>query len=117
MKKRFALSCGLAASILLTGCYNNPNVSLRKPGEGSAHIHGGPAVGPGTVAGGSTAGPQPTPVAHNGDVTPMPGGGHPAQGNDGHSQPATPVHGTEKPAFESHEATGAHGAKAATEKH
>ncbi len=93
MKIRFVLSGALAATLLLTGCYNNPNTSLRKPGEGSSHIHGGPAVGPGTVAGGSTAGPQPKPVAHGGDVKPMPGGGHPASGDESHAQPATAVHG------------------------
>lgn len=103
--------------MLLTGCYNNPTVSLRKPGEGSAHIHGGPQVGPGTVAGGSTAGPQPKPVEHHGDVTPMPGGGHPAEGSEAHSQPATPVHGGTAPTGASHEATGTHGAQAGSEKH
>jgi hypothetical protein len=80
------------ALLLLSGCYNKPGTSSRKPGEGPEHIHAGPSVGPGTVAGGSTAGPQPKPVSHGGNVQPMPSGGHPAAGSDGHLQPATPVH-------------------------
>jgi len=62
--KRIALTGGLAATLLLTGCYNTPQTSLRKPGEGPANYTAGPAVGPGTTAGGSTAGPQPKPVSH-----------------------------------------------------
>jgi hypothetical protein len=64
MKKFFVLTGGLAATLLLTGCYNTPETSLRKPGEGPTNHTAGPAVGPGTVAGGSTAGPQPKLVAH-----------------------------------------------------
>jgi hypothetical protein len=53
--------------ILLSGCYNNPRTSLKHPGEGPAHIMSGPATGPGTTAGGSTAGPQPQKEEHGGD--------------------------------------------------
>ena len=59
MKTRLALLCGAAILCALTGCYNNPRTSLKKPGEGPQAPASGPAVGPGTVAGGSTAGPQP----------------------------------------------------------
>jgi hypothetical protein len=48
-----------AAVVGLTGCYNNPKVSERRPGEGPVNYMSKPSVGPGTVAGGSTAGPQP----------------------------------------------------------
>jgi len=104
MTKRLALTGLLTSvSLLSISCYNNPNVSLKKPGEGPAHIHSGPAVGPGTTAGGSTAGPQPAPEHHGeGTVEPQPSGVHPASGTEAHSQPATPVHGpgaTETPSM------------------
>jgi len=70
-KSTFAVCGGLALSLfLLTGCYNQPETSMKKPGEGPENIHSGPSVGPGTTAGGSTAGPQPTPVAHHGAAAP-----------------------------------------------
>ena len=56
------IACVLGLSLLGVGCYNNPDVSSRPPGSGSKDIHSGPQVGPGTTAGGSTAGPQPAPT-------------------------------------------------------
>lgn len=108
MTKRIALTGILSSlSLLSISCYNNPEVSLKKPGEGPTHLHSRPAVGPGTTAGGSTAGPQPAPEHHGeGNVEPQPGGVHPASAAEGgsaaHSQPATPVHGagaTESPSI------------------
>jgi hypothetical protein len=47
--------------LALAGCYNNPHKSERAPGQGNAGNQSrGPSVGPGTVPGGSTAGPQPS---------------------------------------------------------
>lgn len=63
MRMKFALLCGAVAVCLMTGCYNKPQTSLVKPGEGRP-INAGPSVGPGTTAGGSTAGPQPVAVKH-----------------------------------------------------
>jgi len=60
MWNRVAGYCSVGAlSLLAVSCYNNPDVSMRPPGSGEKEIHSGPQVGPGTVAGGSTAGPQP----------------------------------------------------------
>ena len=60
MKIRTALTgCAAIACLFTVGCYNNPHTSEKKPGEGPQNIHAAPAVGPGTTAGGSTAGPQP----------------------------------------------------------
>jgi len=87
--KNAALICGFTASVLLTGCYNNPGTSLRSPGEGPAHIMSGPAVGPGSTAGGSTAGPQPAVEKHGSNVEPHGGGGIPAEPGSGHAP--TPV--------------------------
>ncbi len=49
----------LVFSLLLAGCYNDPKTSDKLPGQGTKNITGGPDVGPGGVAGGSTAGRQP----------------------------------------------------------
>lgn len=59
----------------------------------------GPSVGPGTVAGGSTAGPQPPKPDLKGHVAPTPGGGVPAEPGLGHATPAKPQvgHGLETP--------------------
>lgn len=51
--------CVLGLSLLSLGCYNNPKTSEKAPGTGLKGTHSGPQVGPGTTAGGSTAGPQP----------------------------------------------------------
>jgi hypothetical protein len=76
-----------------TGCYNNPKVSLRHPGEGPANYMSRPAVGPGTTAGGATAGPQPAPVESDGHTQPQPWGGVPAEPGLGHTTPPRPVQG------------------------
>jgi hypothetical protein len=60
--KSAGIACVVGLSLLAVGCYNNPDVSSRAPGSGSKDIHSGPQVGPGTTAGGSTAGPQPAPA-------------------------------------------------------
>jgi hypothetical protein len=75
---------------VLTGCYNNPHTSERKPGEGPANIHARPSVGPGTTAGGSTAGPQPAKSELGGHVMPTPGGAVQADPGLGHATPAQP---------------------------
>ena len=67
-----------------TGCYNDPDVSAKPPGAGSVNFHRKPQVGPGTTAGGSTAGPQPvqlkehteTQPTHSGATGDTPGLGH-----------------------------------------
>lgn len=60
MRKRIVLAgAAVLLSIVMTGCYNDPDASLRPPGDGPKNFMSGPAVGPGTLAGGSTAGPQP----------------------------------------------------------
>jgi hypothetical protein len=104
MKIRFGLLT--LSALLFTSCYNNPETSMKHPGDGPVDIHSRPSVGPGTTAGGSTAGPQPAVEPHGeGNVEPQPGGVHPGSGpgsgNEANSQPATPVHGpgaTETPA-------------------
>jgi hypothetical protein len=80
------------AALISAGCYNDPHTSEKRPGEGPAHIMSKPAVGPGTTAGGSTAGPQPRreePQA--GHVQPAPGGAvaaEPGLDHAGRAQPA-----------------------------
>jgi hypothetical protein len=65
MRKRYAqFACMIGLSLLATGCYNNPEINSKPPGAGNEHIHGRPQVGPGTTAGGSTAGPQPAAQQH-----------------------------------------------------
>ena len=65
MRNRYAhFACMLGFSLLTTGCYNNPEITSQHPGAGNEHIHGKPQVGPGTTAGGSTAGPQPAAREH-----------------------------------------------------
>jgi hypothetical protein len=80
------LLCGTAAVCLLatTACYNKPETSLKKPGEGPANLHAGPSVGPGTTAGGSTAGPQP--VKHD-------AGGHGTKAEDASKVDTSRGHG------------------------
>ncbi|HYP09010.1 MAG TPA: hypothetical protein VER03_22475 [Bryobacteraceae bacterium] len=76
MRNRYALVvCMLGLSLLTGGCYNNPEVSSKHPGEGADDIHSRPQVGPGTTSGGSTAGPQPAAREHGkSDVQPTPSG-------------------------------------------
>jgi hypothetical protein len=64
---------------------------MHHPGEGTADFHSRPQVGPGTTAGGSTAGPQrPAKEAHKSEVQPNPGGAvAPAPGAD-HTGAAKP---------------------------
>ena len=65
MRNRYAgLLVVLGLSMLTVGCYNNPDLASRPPGSGAKDIHSGPQVGPGTTAGGSTAGPQPAKASH-----------------------------------------------------
>lgn len=92
MKFRFALTGMLAiGSLLTTGCYNNPHTSEKHPGEGPVNIMSKPAVGPGTTAGGSTAGPQPPrEEAEGGHVKPTPGGAVAAEPGSEHAGAATP---------------------------
>ncbi|MDZ4798676.1 MAG: hypothetical protein SGI92_10975 [Bryobacteraceae bacterium] len=96
MTKRIVLTGGLAATLLLTGCYNTPETSLRKPGEGPTNHTAGPAVGPGSTAGGSTAGPQPKPVAHKPEsgemhaAKPGPQDEHGAKASEVPAQPGHP---------------------------
>ena len=103
-KKRMKIRFGLLtlSALLCVSCYNNPVTSLKHPGDGPTDFHSAPSVGPGTTAGGSTAGPQPAPEAHGeGTVEPQPSGVHPGSNNEANTQPATPVHGpgaTETPA-------------------
>lgn len=97
--------CLLGVSLVSSGCYNNPEINARQPGAGDEHIHGKPQVGPGTTAGGSTAGPQPAarehgksevapaagtlPTGHSSEAKPaeQPGAGTPA---NVHTSPADP---------------------------
>jgi hypothetical protein len=73
-----------AMALAGTGCYNNPDMNSKPPGSGSANFHSKPQVGPGTTAGGSTAGPQPaqpkehseTQPTHSGATGDTPGLGH-----------------------------------------
>ncbi|HYO84526.1 MAG TPA: hypothetical protein VES20_24200 [Bryobacteraceae bacterium] len=76
MKKRLTSVSAAVLSLVATSCYNNPQTSLKHPGEGPANVHARPAVGPGTVSGGSTAGPQPAAhTAHGQQQTqPQPSG-------------------------------------------
>lgn len=76
MRNRYArFVCMLALSMLMVSCYNNPDINSRHPGEGTDEIHRRPQVGPGTTAGGSTAGPQPPAQEHGkSDVRPTPSG-------------------------------------------
>ena len=57
----------LPVALLLTGCYNTPTTGDKSPGQGTKNITGGPDVGPGTVAGGSTAGRQPVATERKGE--------------------------------------------------
>jgi hypothetical protein len=83
---RFLIGVLATASVMMTGCYNNPHTSEKLPGEGPENIMSKPAVGPGTTAGGSTAGPQPVRErVEGGHVTPTPGGAVPAEPGLGHA--------------------------------
>jgi hypothetical protein len=92
MRKTAAVSV-LALAIAAAGCYNNPHVSERMPGEGRpGDTSRGPSVGPGTIPGGSTAGPQP-PRKAAGDhaaVEPTHSGAQPAQPGLDHAGKAEP---------------------------
>jgi hypothetical protein len=58
--KKIAAASVLALALIASGCYNDPETSDRIPGQGNAGDSSrGPSVGPGTIPGGSTAGPQP----------------------------------------------------------
>jgi hypothetical protein len=81
-----------ALALSLTGCYNDPEVSLKPPGTGPDNYMRGPAVGPGTVAGGSTAGPQPAARPHHGGVEPQPAGAVAGEAGHGTAGSSTPVH-------------------------
>ncbi len=74
-------------SLLASACYNNPEVSSRAPGSGSHMIHSKPQVGPGTTAGGSTAGPQPVASKGHSNVQPQPGATHSEPGNANAAKP------------------------------
>jgi hypothetical protein len=95
MRTRYGyFACMLGLSLLASGCYNNPDINSRHPGAGTKQTHSGPQVGPGTTAGGSTAGPQPVAhEEHKSDVKPTAGG---ATGDSspglGHAGAATPEH-------------------------
>ena len=78
---------------MATGCYNNPDISSRQPGAGDSQIHRRPQVGPGTTAGGSTAGPQPAAhEEHKSDVRPTAGGATGDTPGPNHAGAATPEH-------------------------
>jgi hypothetical protein len=98
MRNRCArTACLLGLSLLATSCYNNPETTVRHPGEGSANFHRRPEVGPGTTAGGSTAGPQP-PAREEGKTTtvePTHSGATPAAPGAGHTAAPTPQTGHE----------------------
>lgn len=74
MKLRISLLAVSFSALLQVGCYNNPVVSDRRPTEFQKQNYmSGPSVGPGTIAGGSTAGPQPAAKAeaeHSGAAEP-----------------------------------------------
>jgi hypothetical protein len=75
MRNRYAgLLCVVGLSMVAVGCYNNPDLASRPPGSGVKDIHSGPQVGPGTTAGGATAGPQPAAKAGHLNVEPTHGG-------------------------------------------
>jgi hypothetical protein len=100
MKIRTVLTgCAAIACLMTAGCYNNPHTSEKKPGEGPDNIHSRPAVGPGTTAGGSTAGPQPAKEETGGHVQPTPGGAVAAQPGLGHATAPQPQiqHGADTP--------------------
>lgn len=85
------LACSvMLASLVTVGCYNNPDISERNPGEFRGEMHKGPSVGPGRTAGGSTAGPQPPKAALTGNVIPKPGGAVDAEPGLGHATPPRP---------------------------
>ncbi|HYO80728.1 MAG TPA: hypothetical protein VES20_04950 [Bryobacteraceae bacterium] len=75
MRNNNKVLCLAGLTLLTNGCYNNPEISERRPGSGPHRIHSGPSVGPGRTAGGSTAGPQPARPELEGEVQPHPGGG------------------------------------------
>jgi hypothetical protein len=91
MRNRYArAACLLGLSLLATGCYNNPETTERHPGEGAADFHRKPDVGPGTTAGGSTAGPQP-PAREKAEAAPAaatPHAGQDAGHQAGHEAPS-----------------------------
>jgi hypothetical protein len=80
----------LGLSMIGVGCYNNPDLASRPPGSGVKDTHSGPQVGPGTTAGGSTAGPQPAAKQSHSDAEPT----HSSATGDspglGHAGAATP---------------------------
>lgn len=95
MKMKILAAGGACVCLLLAGCYNKPSTSERFPGAGPVNYTSGPSVGPGTTAGGSTAGPQPRVPMHGGDVEPQPGGathGSPAEQHHGAAEPVMAPH-------------------------
>jgi hypothetical protein len=87
-------------ALVSTGCYNNPEVSSKPPGAGTADIHSKPQVGPGTTAGGSTAGPQPVQPKEHSETQPTHSGATGDTPGLGHAGAATPEmqHGGGTPA-------------------
>src|SRR5438045_8755018 len=85
------LACLLGAALISVGCYNNPEISSRPPGSGEKDIHSGPQVGPGTIAGGSTAGPQPPAKQGHSEVQPTHSGATGDSGGNEHAGSATPA--------------------------
>lgn len=59
MKSKLLLCATGVLFLIATGCYNDPETSRKFPGQGPENYTSRPAVGPGTTAGGATAGPQP----------------------------------------------------------
>ena len=91
MRNRIAgYTCVLGLALVGVGCYNDPEVSHRAPGAGTADLHSRPQVGPGTTAGGSTAGPQPAAQKGHSDVQPTHSGATGDTPGLGHAGAATP---------------------------
>lgn len=80
----------LGLSMVAVGCYNNPDLASRPPGSGVKDIHSGPQVGPGTTAGGATAGPQPAAKAGHSNVEPTHGAATGDSPSPDHAGAATP---------------------------
>ena len=96
-RKRIVVSMWTSAVLSCVGCYNNPEITERPPGAVDIPIHaaGHGTVGPGTLPGGSTAGPQPPALRHAGtsDVEPTPGGARVVEGGLEHAGRPQPTLG------------------------
>src|SRR6476620_5523540 len=91
MRNRYAgLLCVLGLSVVAVSFKKKHDLAPRPPGSGVKDIHSGPQVGPGTTAGGATAGPQPAAKAGHSNVEPTHGGATGDSTSVDHAGAATP---------------------------